>query len=100
MTRATFMIAAIAVVCSAAATQSPVTFESPCECHGAHGKARLPVKNDSSTPPADASAIQSATPSDMYSWSGPEVHLTGQSNRTGIENKWFVLTGRVVAFKS
>jgi hypothetical protein len=62
-------------------------------------KARLAVKNDPSTPPADASAIQAVTPSDIFSWPGPDVHLTGQSERTGIENKWFALTGRVVALK-
>jgi hypothetical protein len=28
------------------------------------------------------------------------VHLTGQSQRTGIENKWYALTGRVVAVKA
>ena len=41
-------------------TQFPtcVAYESPCECRDAHGKARLAVKNDPSTPPTDASAIQ------------------------------------------
>jgi len=57
------------------------------------------VKNDPSTPPADASAIRAVTSSDMFSWPGPDVHLTQQSERTGIENKWFALTGRVVALK-
>jgi hypothetical protein len=47
MTRpATFTIAAVAFLCSAAANSPPVTFESPCECRDAHGKARLAVKND------------------------------------------------------
>src|SRR6266576_4515024 len=101
MTRATFTIAAIAFLCSAAAaTSPPVTFESPCECRDAHGKARLAVKNDPSTAPADASAIQAATPSDIFSWPGPDVHLTGQSERTAIENNWYALTGRVVAVKA
>jgi len=31
-----------------------------------------PVKNDPSIPPTDASAIQSVTPSDMFSWAGAE----------------------------
>jgi hypothetical protein len=39
------------------------------------------------------------TPSDIFSWAGPDVHLTQQSERTGIEQKWFALTGRVVAVK-
>src|SRR5947208_5695933 len=95
MTRSTFTIA-VAVLCSAAAARSPpVTFESPCECHDNHGEHRWAVKNDSSTPPANASAIQAVTPSDIFSWPGPEVHLTQSSERTGIENNWFALTGRV-----
>jgi hypothetical protein len=58
------------------------------------------VKNDPSLPPADANAIQAVTPSDIFSWPGPDVHLTGRSGRTGIETKWFALTGRVVAVKA
>jgi len=101
MTRTrTFTNAAIAFLCSrAAATPRPVTFESPCECRDNHGKHRWSVKIDPSTPPADASAIQAVTPSDLFSWPGPDVHLTQQSERTGAENKWFALTGRVVALK-
>jgi hypothetical protein len=48
----------------------------------------------------DARAIQAVTPSDIYSWRGPEVALTQSSERTGIENKWFALTGHVVAVKA
>ena len=36
----------------------------------------------------------------MFSWPGPNVRLTQQSERTGIENKWFALTSRVVAVKA
>jgi len=57
------------------------------------------LKNDPSTPSADASAIQALTPSDIYSWVGPDVRLTQSSERTGIENNWFALTGRVIAVK-
>src|SRR5213083_2190637 len=101
MTRTTtLIIAAVAFLCStAAATQPPVTFDSPCECRDAHGEHRWAVKNDPSTPPADASAIQAVTPSDVFSWPGPAEHLTQSSERTGIENNWFALTGRVVAVK-
>jgi hypothetical protein len=98
MTRATLIIAAIAFFCSTeAATSPPVTFESPCECRDAHGKARLAVKSDPSTPPAHANTMQAVTPSDIYSWPGPDVPLTQSSERTGIENKWFALTGHVVS---
>ena len=94
-----FMIA-IAFLCStAAATSPPVTFESPCECRDNHGKARWSVKNDPSPPPTDASAIQSVTPSDVFIWPGPAVHITQESKRIPGEEKWYALTGRVVALK-
>jgi hypothetical protein len=100
MTRATLTLAAIILVCiTAVAAPPPVTVVSPCECLDAHGKGRWAVKNDPSTPPADATAIQSVTPSDMFSWPGIDVSLTWQSERTGIENNWFALTGRVIAVK-
>src|SRR5436305_544542 len=99
MTRATFTIAAIAFVWSTEAAAPPVTFESPCECRDNHGKARLAVKNDLSPPPTDASAIQVVTPSDVFSWPGAAEHLTQSSERSGIENNWFALTGRVVDVK-
>jgi hypothetical protein len=71
MTRAsTLIIVAIAFLASAAATSLPVTFESPCECRDNHGEHRWAVKNDPSTPPVDASAIQTVTPSDVFSWPG------------------------------
>src|SRR5882724_1060431 len=75
MTRTPFTIAAIAFLSSAAAvTSPPVTFESPCECRDNHGEHRWAVKNDPSTPPTDASAIQAVTPSDVFSWPGPAEH--------------------------
>jgi hypothetical protein len=52
------------------------------------------------TTPADASAIQAVTPSDIFSWPGPDVHLMGQSERTGIENNCYALTERVVVVKA
>lgn len=82
-----------------AATPPPVTVVSPCECRGDHGEHRWTVKNDPSLPPADSSAIQAVTPSDVFGWAGPGVHLTQSSERTGIENNWYALTGRVVALK-
>jgi hypothetical protein len=99
MTRATTFAFAALLCGTAAAAPQEVTCESPCSCSSAHGKGRWAVKNDASAPPTDASAIQSVTPSDMFSWPGPDVRLTQQSERTGIEQKWFALTGRVVAVK-
>ena len=99
MTYPTTLIVAALLCSTAAATEQEVTCESPCECSSAHGKGRWLVKNDPSSPPTDASAIQSVTPSDIFSWPGPDIHLTQHSERTGIENNWFAVTGRVVAVK-
>jgi hypothetical protein len=74
---------------TAVAAPEPVTCDSPCDCHNAHGEGRWSVKTDPSLPPTDASAIQAVTPSEMFSWLGPDAALTMQSERTGIENKWF-----------
>jgi hypothetical protein len=95
----TLIIAAIAFLSGTAAATSPVTVESPCECRDNHGEHRWAVKNDPSTPPVDASAIQAVTPSDVFSWPESAEHLTQSSERSGIENNWFALTGRVVAVK-
>jgi hypothetical protein len=65
MTRTTFTIAVAFLCGAAAATPPPVTFESPCECRDNHGEHRWAVKNDPSTPPVDANAIQAVTPSDV-----------------------------------
>jgi len=98
MMRATFTIAAIAFVCrTLVGAQQEITCESPCECTSAHGKGQWTVKNDPSTPPTNASAIQTVTPSNIFGWAGPNVRLTWQSPHTGIENNWYSLTGRDVA---
>ena len=98
MTRTTFTVAVIAFVFSTAtAAQQEVRCESPCECSSAYGKGRWSVKNDPETPPTDTSTIQVVTPSDIFSWAGPEV--LQRSKRTGLEQKWFAVTGRVVAVK-
>jgi hypothetical protein len=89
-----------ALFCSTApGAPEQTTCDSPCDCHDAYGEGRWSVKTDASLPPTDASAIQAVTPSDMFSWPGPDVPIMMQSERTGIENKWFALTGRVVELK-
>ncbi len=100
MTRATFIALAITSFCGAAEPISPTEFESPCDCQGNTGKTRLAVKEDPSSPPADASAIEAVTPSDIFTWPRPNAHLTAHSERTGIENNWFAVTGRVVSLKA
>ena len=81
MMRVTFTVATLAFLCCAAAATPPVTFESPCECHDNHGKHRWSVKIDPSLPPTDANAIQSVTPSDIYSWRGPDAFSSLVVNR-------------------
>jgi hypothetical protein len=94
MTRVPFTIAAIAFVCgTAAANLPPVTFISPCDCRDNHGRHRWSVKIDPALPPTGGNAIQAVTPSDIYSWPGSDVRLTQQSERTGIEQNWFSVTG-------
>jgi len=58
-----------------------------------------PLGGSSASGPTDANAIQAVTPSEMFSWPGPDAALTMQSERTGIENKWYALKGRVVELK-
>jgi hypothetical protein len=95
----TFTIAVAFLCITAAATPPSVTVVSPCKCEDAHGKGRWAVKNDPSTPPTDTTTIQSTTPSQMFNWPGIDVQIDWQSERTGIENHWYALTGRVVAVK-
>ena len=97
MTYPTTLIVAVLLCSTAAAAPQEVTCESPCSCSSAHGKGRWSVKNDPETPPTDTSTFQAVTPSDIFSWAGPDVHQ--QSKRTGLEQKWFAVTGRVVAAK-
>ncbi len=97
--RAVNFAIAVGLFCRTAVAAPLVTYESPCECRDNHGQHRWSVKIDASLPPTEASAIQAVTPSDIYSWLGPDAPLTQGSERTGIENKWFALTGRVVAVK-
>ena len=61
-----------------------VTFASPCECIGFHGKNRWVAKTDLSPLPSDKSVIQSVTPSQIYAWEGlgADVDLTPYSEAT------------------
>src|SRR5213078_1779659 len=77
-----FTIAAALLCGTGAATPPPATVVSQCECHDNHGEHRWAVKNDPSTPPVDASAIQAVTPSDVFSCPGPAEHLTQSLERT------------------
>jgi hypothetical protein len=104
MKRATaiFLVAASVLVANSALAKSTrpiVIFASECVCQNSHGVDRWAAKTDLSIPPTGARNIHSITPSQMYRWRGPSVHLTRQSQRIAAENRWYALTGRVVALK-
>ena len=101
MKRALFALFALFAVTLAWAEAPTVTFISPCECQGFHGKNRWVTKTDLSPVPLDKSAIQSVTPSQIYAWDGlgPDVELTATTERMPSEQKWYALTGRVVDAK-
>jgi hypothetical protein len=102
MTPKRFTIAAIAFLSIGAANSAPVTFVSPCECIGFHGKNRWVAKTDLTPVPSDKAAIQSVTPSQIYAWEGlgPDVDLKQYTEaRMPSEQKWYALTGRVVDAK-
>ena len=104
MNRASFALLASLVVASVfARSEAPeVTFVSPCECQGFHGKNRWVTKTDLSPVPLDRAAIQSVTPSQIYAWEGlgPNVDLTDYTEaRMPSEQKWYALTGRIVDAK-
>ena len=100
MKRALFALAFFVVVLASAAAPE-VTFVSPCECIGFHGKNRWVTKTDLTPVPQDKSAIQSVTPSQMYAWEGlgPDVELTNTTERLPSEQKWYAVTGRIVDAK-
>ena len=103
MKYATTFTIAFALLCSTGAARQPtVTFVSPCECQGFHGKNRWVAKTDLSPVPLDKSAIQAVIPSQIYAWEGlaPDVDLTRYAEaRMPSEQKWCALTGRVVDAK-
>jgi hypothetical protein len=61
---------------------------------------RWAEKNDPPLPPADASAIQAVTASDIFTWQGPTEYLVPSSARIWSEQKWYALTGRVVDLRA
>ena len=103
MRRAPFALFAFVVASIFAKSTAPeVTFVSPCEYIGFHGKNRWVAKTDLTPVPSDKSAIQLVTPSQIYAWEGlgPDVDLTGYTEeRMPTEQKWYALTGRIVDAK-
>ena len=103
MRRAPFALFAFVVASIFAKSTAPeVTFVSPLECVGFHGKNRWVAKTDLTPVPLDKSAIQSVTPSQIYAREGlgPDVDLTQYTEaRMASEQKWYALTGRIVDAK-
>ena len=104
MTRAAFALLVFVLASAFAKSTAPeVSFISPCECIGFHGKNRWIAKTDFTPVPLDKSAIQSVTPSQIYAWEGiaADVDLAGMVEaRMPLEEKWYALTGRVVDAKA
>jgi hypothetical protein len=71
-----------------------VTFVSPVECHGDHGKWRWKVKTQIDRPPADILADHRVTPSDIGGWDPPEEKITTRTPRVGRETEWSCRAGR------
>src|SRR5262249_42582233 len=79
---------------------NPVSFDSPTECHGAHGAWRWAVKTDTHLPPASIAQDHRIKPSDMAGWGAPDREVSSQSPRFGREQEWFAVTGLVVGVKA
>lgn len=103
MRRALFALFAFVIASVFARSPAPeVSFISPCECIGFHGKNRWIAKTDLTPVPLGQSAIQSVTPSQIYAWEGlaPDVDLASMVEaRIPSEEKWYALTGRIVDAK-
>jgi hypothetical protein len=77
-----------------------VTYVSPTECHGDHGKWRWHVKTEHARPPAHIAEDHKITPSDVAEWEPPEEKISTRTPRIGREEHWYELTGKVVLVKA
>jgi hypothetical protein len=77
-----------------------VTFVSPVECKGDHGKWRWKVKTEKARPPDFISADHKITPADVAEWEVPDRKVTTRTPRFGREAEWFQLTGKVVLVRA
>jgi hypothetical protein len=99
------VVAALAAICLATQgharePKTDVTYTSECSCEGDHGESRWQAKTDPSDPPANPSLIRAATPSDAYSWPGPNLAITRKQERIPAENQWYAVTGRIVEIRA
>jgi hypothetical protein len=77
-----------------------VTFVSPVECKGDHGKWRWKVKTERARPPDFIPADHRVTPADVAGWEVPDRKVTTRTPRFGRETEWFELTGKVVLVRA
>jgi hypothetical protein len=62
-----------------------VTFVSPVQCKGDHGKWRWKVKTEKDRPPARIAADPRVTAADIAAWEPPEGKITTRTPRVGRE---------------
>jgi hypothetical protein len=77
-----------------------VTFVSPVECKGDHGKWRWKIKTEKDRPPATIPADHRVTPADIADWEPPQEKVTMRTPRVGREEEWWELTGKVTLVKA
>jgi hypothetical protein len=61
---------------------------------------RWAVKVDTEPPPAMISANHDLKPSQIGSWAGPGGEYPGDKSRTGKENEWYRVTGKVTLVRA
>jgi hypothetical protein len=77
-----------------------VTFVSPVECKGDHGKWRWKIKTEKDRPPTTIPADHRVTPAGIADWEPPEEKVTTRTPRVGREEEWWELTGKVTLVKA
>jgi hypothetical protein len=77
-----------------------VTYLSPTECQGDHGKWRWKVKTEKRHLPDYIPPDHKITPADMAAWEVPGEKISTCTPRIGREQQWYELTGKVVLVKA
>jgi hypothetical protein len=94
------LLLAAAALAYARKPRPTVTFVSPIETKGAHGKWRWKIKTDSDRPPTSIPADHRVTPADIAGWESPEAKVSTRTPRVGREKEWYQLTGKVLLVKA
>jgi hypothetical protein len=94
------LLVAVAPLAPSQRERPTVTYESPTECHGDHGKWRWTVKTEHARPPAHIADDHKVTPADVADWVPPGGKVSTRTPRIGREEEWYELTGKVVLVKA